>query len=212
MEHIEKRFPADTRMDTDTFLNNKKIDGELYAYLQMISYADKSKRTVVDKKKMPKQTEICDVLGIKSTKTLRSHLQELINTGYVIEEDTLYILPNKEDVFFNIPLKTLQYLNDTVKEQVIKAYIYLGQRFKYKPGYVFTAVELAEHIGLKLNNNSRSYVAINNILESLQINGLIDYVEFYEGNKPKKRLTGFSFYQKQVKSTSQKQVKNTSQS
>jgi len=29
----EKRFPADTTLEKLTFLNNKKIDGELYAYL-----------------------------------------------------------------------------------------------------------------------------------------------------------------------------------
>jgi hypothetical protein len=29
-----KRFPADTTLNTLTFLNDKKINGELYAYLQ----------------------------------------------------------------------------------------------------------------------------------------------------------------------------------
>jgi len=31
---ISKRFPADTGLDYLTFLNDKNIDGELYAYLQ----------------------------------------------------------------------------------------------------------------------------------------------------------------------------------
>lgn len=30
---ISKRFPADTGLDYLTFLNDKNIDGELYAYL-----------------------------------------------------------------------------------------------------------------------------------------------------------------------------------
>ena len=33
----EKRFPANTQMDVLTFLNDKQINGELYAYLQSIS-------------------------------------------------------------------------------------------------------------------------------------------------------------------------------
>ena len=34
---IVKRFPADTKLNYATFLNNKKIDGELYAFLQSLS-------------------------------------------------------------------------------------------------------------------------------------------------------------------------------
>ena len=34
---IKKRFPADTSLDKMTFLNNKHINGELYAYLQSLS-------------------------------------------------------------------------------------------------------------------------------------------------------------------------------
>jgi hypothetical protein len=33
IEKKEKRFPADTALDHLTFLNDKKIDSELYAYL-----------------------------------------------------------------------------------------------------------------------------------------------------------------------------------
>lgn len=34
---IEKRFPADTTLTSLTFLNDKKIDGELYALFQSMS-------------------------------------------------------------------------------------------------------------------------------------------------------------------------------
>ena len=34
MSTIEKHFPADTSMEMLTFLNNKNIDGRLYASLQ----------------------------------------------------------------------------------------------------------------------------------------------------------------------------------
>lgn len=98
-----------------------------------------------------------------------------------------------EEIYFMIPLDTLKFLNDTMKEQVIKIYIYLGQRYKYKPGYVFTIAEIAEHIGLTLGNNQRNYEIINNALICLKNNELINYAEFYEGKYPKKRLINFSF-------------------
>jgi predicted transcriptional regulator len=46
-------------------------------------------------------------LGIKSPKTLRNHLNYLIEKGYVIEEKDKYILPEMENIYFLIPLKTL---------------------------------------------------------------------------------------------------------
>lgn len=189
---INKRIPADTQLKTLTFLNDKKIDGELYAYLQSISYANENKETVVYKNILPSQAEICKILGIKSTTTLRTHINYLIEKNYLIKEKDKYILPNQEEIFFMIPLGTIRFLTDTMTEQVIKTYVYLGQRWKYKQNYVFTIEEISEHIGIKLNNNSRNYEIINNALDCLCNNGLLDYVNFYENNKPKKRLTKFS--------------------
>jgi hypothetical protein len=128
----QKRFPADTTLATDTFLNNKKINGELYAFLQqfsdyeVINKEDNSFLTYVMKKNIPKQNVICNNLGIKSPKTLRTHLNYLIETGYIIDDDARYILPEMESIYFLIPLKTLKYLNDNCKEHVIKIYVYLG--------------------------------------------------------------------------------------
>ena len=118
----------------------------------------------------------------------------MIALGYIIDEKDKYFLPQKEDIFFNIPIETVKYLNDTTKEQVVKIYIYLGQRYKYKPkDYVFTLEEIAEHIGINLSGHSRNYEIINNVLVCLKNNELIDYVEFYEGKYPKKRLIKFEF-------------------
>ena len=56
----KKRIPADTTLETLTFLNDKKINGELYAYLQELSeyiVIDKENNkflTYVLKKNMPK--------------------------------------------------------------------------------------------------------------------------------------------------------------
>ena len=197
---IQKRFPANTSLDLTTFLNDKKVDAELYSLFQEVSMPDEQKRTVVTKKNLPTQTEMCKKLGIKSPKTFRDHRDYLIDQGYIIEEGDHYILPNKEEIFFMIPLKTMQFLNDVLKDQIIKVYVYLGQRWKYKEGqpvYEFTELEIANHIGLKVAGNPRAYVTIKNALLCLQKLGLIEYTSFYDSSSgkpvPKMKLTNFSF-------------------
>lgn len=154
-------------------------------------------QTYVLKKNMPTQNKLCSILGIKSPKTLRNHLNYLIDNGYVIDQEDRYVLPHMEDIYFLIPLSTLQYLNDNCREHVIKIYIYLGQKYKYALNggvlYDFTLEELGEHIGIKVKNNSRAYAIINNALKLLENSGLIEYVEYFDGQTQKKKLTKFSF-------------------
>lgn len=140
---------------------------------------------------------MCETLGIKSPKTLRNHLNYLIEQGYVQDRQDKYILPEMENIYFLIPLKTLKYLNDNCKEHVIKIYVYLGQRYKWALdkgiAYEFTLEELGNHIGIKVKNNSRGYEIINNALELLNNSGLIDYVSFFDGQMQKKKMTKFSY-------------------
>ena len=77
MAIIEKHFPADTSLDMQTFLNNKNIDGRLYAYLQSKSIpvlieenGIKSYETRVDKYQVGTQTEFCKAVHIKSPKKI----------------------------------------------------------------------------------------------------------------------------------------------
>ena len=203
MNKNEKRFPATVTLEALNFLNDKKINGELYAYLQGISeflVIDKASNDYVCyimKNKMPKQTVMCEILGIKSPKTLRTNLAYLIKKGYVIEESDRYVLPEAENVYLLIPLKTLQYLNDNCKDHVIKIYVYLGQRYKWglQDGftYEFTLKDIGTHLGLKIENNSRGYEIINNALDLLVNSGLISYSVYFDGVKQKRKLTGFSF-------------------
>lgn len=193
MKEIRKRFPADTTLEYTTFLNDKKVDSELYAFFQQASIVNSKKEAIVYKKDLPKQADICSAIGIKSPKTLRVHLKYLIDNGYLEEREDTYYLPNKEEIYFLIPLETVKFLHDCVKERIVKIYIYLGQRWKYKGiDYEFTVEEIAQHIGINLSGHTRNYEIINHSLVCLRNNGLIDYVEFYKDNKPKKRLTNFS--------------------
>ena len=187
-------------MNTDTFLNDKKVDGELYAYYQSISEKELYEggyRTIVRKSSIPNQQEICNKIGIKSPKTLRTRLEYLIKKGFIqVLENGDYWLENKEDIYFLIPLKTIQYLRDNCKEHVFKIYVYLGQRHKYALShgfqYNFSSEELGEHIGIKIKNNARGYEIINNALDLLENSGLIEYVEYFDGKVRAKKLTGFS--------------------
>lgn len=194
-----KRIPADTTLDYPTFLNDKKINGELYALLQ--SYSDyevinKNKNeffTYVMKQKLPVQSQLCNALGIKSPKTLRAHLAYLIDKGFIVEEQDRYLLPEMENIYFLIPLETLQYLNDNCKEHIIKIYTYLATRWNQmehqgRKDYYFTAEELGDHVGIKVKNNSRAYSIINNALNLLYSVDLIDYENCYDGQKSYKKL------------------------
>ena len=191
-KEIKKRFPANTTLSDVTFLNDKKVDGELYAYFQSISFPE-GELTIVSKKDLPTKKEICGNLGFKSVKTFNSHLKYLIEKGYIVEELERYILPNVEDFYALIPLETIQFLNDTLQTNVIKTYIYLGQKRKFKTNYEFTIKELATNIGIKVEHNSRAYETMNNILQCLKILGLINYITVPVGNtESKKILTYFS--------------------
>ena len=96
-----------------------------------------------------------------------------------------------------IPLDTVQYLKDNCREHIFKIYIYLGQRYKYALSkgtqYEFSLEELGNHIGIKVKNNTRGYSIINNALDLLCNSGLIEYVEYFNGQSQKKKLTKFSF-------------------
>lgn len=192
----QKRFPANTTLQQQTFLNDKKINGELYGLLQGLSEHDDT-GTYVLKKKLPTQTKICEIIGIKSPKTLRVHLKYLIEQGYVVEEKDKYYLPLSEDIYLLIPLDTVNYLNDNCKEHVYKIYIYLGQRWKWaqarKEPYIFTLKEIGEHIGINTKQDIVMYRQINNALALLTNSGLIDYQEQYQGKIPYHILTSYSF-------------------
>jgi len=142
------------------------------------------------------QKNLCAAIHIKSTKTLKKYLNILIDTGYLRDEGPYYVLENKENIFFKIPLDTLRFIQNTIQEDVIKIYIYLGQRYQYGKEnqfkYSFTIKEIAEHLGLSVTSeNSRNFVKDG--LDALMNNGLIRFVVFYEDRTPRLRLVDFSY-------------------
>ena len=199
MAEIEKRLPAEwtKRLEQQlTFLNDKKIDAELYAYLLSISYGEKSGTTITYFKDIPKQTDLCKIVGIKSRTTLNNHLKYLIDRGYLEKTDTGYVFLNPDEIYYGVPLNTLKFLRDCLTPNVIKAFVVFGQWWKYsqKIGhpYSFTKNELAKTIGISINNNARTYEMLNHIIGMLQLCNFIEIQEYYEDNKPRYRLVNFS--------------------
>lgn len=191
---IEKNFPADTTVKNPTFLNDPKINGELYAYLLSISIGEEGE-TRTYKSSVPSQKELAEILAPDpehplTRQTISKHLQYLILTGYIKDMGKYYIFPMLEKMYFKVPLDTLNYLLDTVKSGVIKTYIYLGQRNNYQPNqYVFTIKEICEHLGLSYTKQSNR---VSNWLSLLQEANFIKIVSFYDGSYPKYRLVSFT--------------------
>ena len=192
LPQVHKRFPADTTSEEITFLNDGKIEAQLYAYLQSLSYPDpETKQTRVDKARLPKQEVIAEeILRTKSRNTVGNHLKYLKEAGFIIDEGKYYILPDREKMFFKMPLELLNYFIDTIKEPVLKTYIYLGQRYSYKPhDYVFTIQEIAEHIGMNYNKQSK---VVSNYVDILERLDLIKVAHYYEGKTPRMKLINFN--------------------
>lgn len=201
---MSKRFPANTSLDENTFLNTRTINGELYAYLQSLSIFGKNNKAIVRYRDLPAQRIICERLKIKSPKTYRTHLNYLIDAGYVEEAENGYVLPEMENIYVLIPEDTLNYLCNNCQDHVIKIYIYLGQRYKYSKevlnrDYEFSLDEIAQHLGLNITHNQKLYEVINNALELLSNSGLIEYCQYYDGKVRKKKLLSFNFeYKKPI--------------
>lgn len=56
--------------------------------------------------------------------------------------------------------------------------------------------EIGEHISVPTKNNPRNGDKIGNALTCLKLLGLIDYEDYYDNQKPRKRLTDVSLYVK----------------
>ena len=200
MKKYQKSFPAKTNLDKDekgevipTFLNDSKVNGELYAYLLSISVGE-NKETRAYKKNMLSMTKITsDILHVKSRQTAYNHFNYLLNNKYIEDKGDYYLINNKkEQIYFQIPQDLIIYFLDTLKEPVIKTYIYLGQRNNYKPNqYVFTLKEICEHLGL-CYDHARNRDMVKNWLQALIDAGLIEVTSFYEGKIPKMHLTYFT--------------------
>ena len=87
-QNIEKRFPADTRMEREgekikTFLNDSKVDAELYGYLLSISLPEEGETRVYKSKMLTIEKIKSEILNCKTRKTVYNHLNYLIEKNYL---------------------------------------------------------------------------------------------------------------------------------
>lgn len=136
---------------------------------------------MVDKSRVPTQDELAKIIHVSSRPTVRTKFNYLKDHGYVIDnkKEKIYELPHIEKSFFRLPTSLIQWIINNLSEQVIKVYIYLGQRFSYKgTKYTFTIRELCQHLGLEYTHNANSVAYNLDILEKL---GLIKIGKLRQG-------------------------------
>lgn len=176
-----KKIPVESKFFTD-----KKINGELYAYLLLLS----DENNVIHKSNLPAQEDISKNIGIQSTTTLRTHLKYLIKQNYLIDKRTYYYLPEPQ-TYLEIPIETINIIFTLRLKGLFKIYTFLGWQQKQFNHYFFTTDILSEKaLGIKLNNNSKNYETINNALNSLINLGLIEYITDIQSAQ--KKLISFS--------------------
>lgn len=189
----------------DDFMNFK-TDDLLYGFLRTLSTAEpiykNGKPTglyeeyLTKKEYMKNKKLIAQVCGC-STRTLERHLNNLFEAGLLDEGikvvDT--ITKNGEDVSYeyncfwfphdeNGSYKILErdmvrYLVDTRNAQCIRVYLYLLNKYEWKPDYSFSLVEIQKALGYSENSKSATET-MKNIIESLAREGIIRYENEYE--------------------------------
>lgn len=169
--------PANRAQDIKTFLNDPRIDGELYAYLLSLSFGDKGK-TIVRKSTIPTFTALGEMLSADpqakpiTRQTIATHFRYLVERGYLRETENKegYYVLNPDKQFIQIPLDTLQYLLNCTNSFVIKVYTYLGTCWGVnRAQYTFTIKELCQHLGIDYKKNHKRISYILDLLEKLKL-------------------------------------------
>lgn len=205
---INKQYPATVhRGASDVELKNKKSDiNQLFLYDKNIDalvytyFLDKScpvenddgkMQTRVWKTQIPNQDEIAESCRISKSTYCRK-LKVLKDKGYIVDYNQYYLIKNPESSFIHIPLETVKFFIDACNSNVIKVFLYLAQGDKLaksegRPYYNFTRQEIMKVIKLS-PTNKESRIAMTNILDCLENNGLIKIQDGFVGQKPIKKL------------------------
>lgn len=172
-QEIKVFFPAELSTKEKIFLNDDKVDANLYGYLQIKSEINSKEEAVVKKYNLPTQVEICHSLGIKSPKTLRVRLNYLMQAGYVEDREDEYYLPTQESII-RIPSRIVSKLIN--EKHLLKVYIYLALKWQYsQKTYHFTLTEIEQNLGIYGTNCSNANIIIRSNLEKLREYKIIDY-------------------------------------
>lgn len=184
---------------------NLAIDDLIFGFIQYLAtYIPEQKLLYVPVAKVTKNKKLMALMIGKGDRTVTRKIEKCIDEGLLIKREIT--LNDKSIQVYEIPQKTIgryEILQDSMvwyvvctrRQYILKIYLYLLNKYKWKQKtgemYSFTCGELAEAVGYtKLSaDNSVVLAVINAALCSLCNEGIIDYVEYYEGKAPRKRLT-----------------------
>lgn len=172
---------------------NFKIDDLLYGFLRGLStvrpqVGDQEAREYLPIKQYEKNKRLIANLCGCSTKTIKRHLDRLFDNGLLEEgvetlngkDVSVYWLPPIEGRYQIVEQDMVKYLVSTNSPNVIKIYIYLLNKYKWKrqtnEKYIFTKEELARALGYsESTRTSELYTMLNNVIMSLTLEGLISF-------------------------------------
>lgn len=171
----------------EEFMKDKMISDLLYSMLQSYSNWNKEENHRYILKKIIKKSKWAKALGI-SRPTLDKRIGKLLEKEYLIDKEDYYILPNKGEYYFLVPVETLNYLINTANHNVIKIYCHLGLLYKfYGDKAYYTQSKLLEVIGYD-KTDKNNHKTIKHILTSLKLNGLLVSTSENEGIITKERI------------------------
>ena len=171
----------------EEFMKDKMISDLLYSMLQSYSNWNKEENHRYIPKKIIKKSKWAKALGI-SRPTLDKRIGKLLEKEYLIDKEDYYILPNKGEYYFLVPVETLNYLINTANHNVIKIYCHLGLLYKfYGDKAYYTQSKLLEVIGYD-KTDKNNHKTIKHILTSLKLNGLLVSTSDNEGIITKERI------------------------
>ena len=128
----------------EEFMKDKMISDLLYSMLQSYSNWNKEENHRYIPKKIIKKSKWAKALGI-SRPTLDKRIGKLLEKEYLIDKEDYYILPNKGEYYFLVPVETLNYLINTANHNVIKIYCHLGLLYKFYGDKAY-CISVIEHI------------------------------------------------------------------
>jgi hypothetical protein len=184
MKEIKKRFPTLTDMEELHFLNDKKINGELYAVLlanSEVRYDSNKNPYTYCRKDAINLSQLCKKEIFNCTRqTLSSKLKYLEERGYIKSDSKGYIILMPELAWKDLSLETIKYLLNVYQKPVIRTYLYLGVRYNWKKKenenyYDFSKTEILNHCGIPIGRNAHGYQVVSDILNTLMNAELIKY-------------------------------------
>ena len=208
----EKKVIRRRRLSLEADFMNYNTDDLLFsAMLYLATFHPEQKKLYLTKKNYVKNRNnfynLCD--DTSNAKTLKRHLDKLIEKGLIAEEDVKsnnvvypsYVFPYDQTKKYQlVESEMLWYIVSTRNRQAVKIYIQLLNWYLWKKDnddiFIFTNRDIMKALGYSPDNKLASSM-VSNILESFAREGVIQiktfYDEFIDNNgfvvpTPKKRL------------------------